>query len=106
MARYYGLGFDEPIEYSERLVADALKQLPLDWIVLHHVSWQSKRGGKQGDGEADFIVINPRKGLLIIEVKGGGIEVRSGRWFTTNRYGESHPIKNPYDQAVASKHAL
>lgn len=106
MARYVGLGVDEPTEDSERRVANALKCLPDDWIVLHHVSWQSKRGGRQGDGEADFLVIHPQKGMLVIEVKGGGIDIHEGRWFTTNRHGSRHSIKNPYEQAVASKHAL
>lgn len=106
MATYIGLGAEEPTEDSEQRVANALKRLPDGWIVLHHVSWQSKRGGKQGDGEADFLLLHPNKGMLVIEVKGGGIDVAAGRWFTTNRHGKRQPIKNPYEQAVASKHAL
>lgn len=106
MARYIGLGSDEPIEDSERRVADALRRLPDGWIVLHHVSWQSKRGGRQGDGEADFIILHPRKGMVVFEVKGGGIEVDRGRWVTTDRFGKPHDIKNPFEQATASKHAL
>lgn len=95
-----------PIEDSERRVANALKRLPDGWRILHHVSWQSKRGGRQGDGEADFIVLHPNKGMLVIEVKGGGIDIEAGRWFTTDRYGKRHSIKNPYEQAIISKHAL
>lgn len=106
MARYFGTDGDGPTEDSERRVADAFKMLPDDWTVVHHVSWQSKRNGRQGDGEADFILLHPRKGLLVIEVKGGGIEIANGRWQTTNRFGETHEIKNPYEQATASKHAL
>lgn len=106
MAQYIGLGGGEPPEDSEKRVADALRRLPNDWVILHHVSWQSKRAGRQGDGEADFVVLHPRKGMLVIEVKGGGIDIEAGRWYTTNRHGSRYPIKNPYDQAVASKHAL
>ncbi|KQZ73912.1 nuclease [Sphingopyxis sp. Root214] len=106
MARYIGLGSDQPIEDSERRVAEALRRLPDGWVVLHHVSWQSKRGGRQGDGEADFIVLHPRKGVIVLEVKGGGIDVDRGRWITTDRFGKRHDIKNPYEQATASKHAL
>jgi hypothetical protein len=106
MARYFGTGSDEPGEASERRVALALKGLSDDWTVLHHVSWQSRRDGRQGDGEADFIVLHPSKGLLVIEVKGGGIEIRNGRWWSTDRFGQSHEIKNPYEQALASKYAL
>lgn len=106
MARYIGLGEDEPSEDSERRVANALRELPDDWIVIHHVSWQSRRGGRQGDGEADFVVLHPKRGLLVIEVKGGGIEIHDGRWSTIDRRGDRHPIKNPYEQATDSKHAL
>lgn len=106
MARYIGLGESEPSEESERRVATALRQLPDDWTVLHHVSWQSQRNGRQGDGEADFVVLHPKRGLLVLEVKGGGIEIREGRWSTIDRRGDRHEIKNPYEQATASKHAL
>lgn len=106
MAKYIGLAGDEPTENSEQRVAKALKQLSDDWIVLHHVSWQSMRHGRQGDGEADFIAFHPKKGLLVIEVKGGGVEIDDGRWYTTDRHGLTHSIKNPYEQARDSKHAL
>lgn len=106
MARYIGLKEDEPKEDSERRVAIALRSLPDDWIVLHHVCWQSKRGGRQGDGEADFVVLHPKRGLLVLEVKGGGVEIHDGRWSSINRRGERNDIKNPYEQATASKHAL
>jgi hypothetical protein len=106
MAKYFGLGTDLPVEVSERIVAISLKKLPDDFLVLHHVTWQSRRRKREGDGEADFIVIHPQKGLIVIEVKGGGINVVNGRWYSTNRHGEVNEIKNPYEQAIASKHAL
>lgn len=106
MARYIGLAVDDPEEDSERLVAESLKRLPDDWTVLHHVAWQSNRGGRQGDGEADFVLVHPAKGILVVEVKGGGIEIEAGRWFSIDRYGNRHRIKNPYEQAVSSKHVL
>jgi hypothetical protein len=105
MAHYIGIGGDLPEERSERLVAEALKTLSDDWTVIHHVVWQSKRAGRQGDGEADFVLLHPRRGILVIEVKGGGIDIRNGRWETTNRYGRTYDI-SPFEQAVASKHAL
>src|SRR5690606_25883998 len=77
-----------------------------DLIVFHSVAWQSRRGGKQGDGEADFVVLAPDLGILVLEVKGGGIEVINGTWFSTGHDGIRHPIKNPFDQAKDSKYAL
>lgn len=106
MAEYFGLGADEPDEQSEKIVADFLRRLPNPWIILHHVSWQGVRGARQGDGEADFIVLHPQRGAIVIEVKGGGIHLDKGRWQTTDRFGHVYAIKNPYEQAVASKHAL
>lgn len=106
MARYLGLGTDEPNQDSERRVAAALRQLPDDWTVLHSVTWQSKRGARQGDGEADFLILHPEFGIIVLEVKGGDIEVINGRWKSTDRLGVVHEIKNPFEQAIASKHAL
>jgi hypothetical protein len=88
------------IKVRERLsIAD-------DLIVFHSVAWQSRRGGKQGDGEADFVVLAPDLGILVLEVKGGGIEVINGTWFSTGGDGIRRPIKNPFDQAKDSKYAL
>ncbi|ACI91298.1 nuclease-related domain family [Afipia carboxidovorans OM5] len=106
MAKYYGLGDDEPREDSERIVAARLRHLPDGYVVFHHVTWQSKRKGREGDGEADFIVLHPEIGIIVFEVKGGGVHLVDGRWYSTDRHNEVHSIKNPYDQAVASKHAL
>ena len=106
MAHYYGIGGDEPPHESERIVADALRRLPEPWTAIHHVAWQSVRHGRQGDGEADFLVLHPDKGVLVIEVKGGGIEVENGKWYSKDRNGVLHAIKNPYDQAIDSKYAL
>ena len=77
-----------------------------DLVVFHSVAWQSRRGGKQGDGEADFVVLAPDLGILVLEVKGGGIETIDGTWFSTGGDGIRRSIKNPFDQAKDSKYAL
>jgi hypothetical protein len=89
---------------SEKPVYGGLEQLPDPWRVFHSVAWQSLRKGRQGDGEADFVLIHPRHGLIVIEAKGGSIHIRDGKWFTSNKKG-THPI-DPFEQATASKHAL
>jgi len=91
---------------SERRVRRALEQLDDSWRVFHSVAWQSIRNGRQGDGEADFVLMHPRNGMVVLEVKGGRIEVDEGRWFSRDREGVLHAIKNPYEQARASKYAL
>jgi nuclease-like protein/AAA domain-containing protein/UvrD-like helicase family protein len=105
MAQVFCSSNPDLIEPSEARVLPALKGLPPEWLVFHSVAWQSLRGRRQGDGEADFVLVHPAIGLLILEVKGGGISVVDGRWTSTNQEG-IHEIKDPFLQAVASKHAL
>lgn len=76
------------------------------WIVLHSVGWQSRRHGRPGDGEADFVLIIPDHGILVVEVKGGGVEMAQGSWFSTGADGVRHPIRDPFDQATESKSTL
>ncbi len=48
------------------------KQLPNTYHIHHSVSWQL-RNPMAGirNGETDFVIIDPSKGLLVLEVKGG-----------------------------------
>jgi hypothetical protein len=100
----------EPLNHyaSEALVRTALAQLDDTWRVFHSVAWQSERYGRQGDGEADFVILHPERGLLVLEVKGGErIEVDGGKWYSINsQTGERVGIKNPFEQARDSKYAL
>lgn len=91
---------------SEVATFHALAGLDDTWTVVHSVRWQAARGRRQSDGEADFVILHPRHGLIVLEVKGGGIRVERGVWFTTNRFGVTETIKSPFEQGVASKHAL
>ncbi len=104
MALMYPDRLPNNVSPSEKPVYRALEQLPDPWRVFHSVAWQSLRKGRQGDGEADFVLVHPRHGLIVIEAKGGSIHIRDGKWFTSNKKG-THPI-DPFEQATASKHAL
>ncbi len=104
MARMYPPKLPADASPSERPVYEALAKLPDPWRVFHSVAWQSLRNGRQGDGEADFVLVHPNHGLIVIEAKGGTITIRDGEWFTGGE-GGSHRI-DPFEQAVSSKHAL
>src|SRR5690348_1367026 len=91
---------------SEVKVRTALAKLPDTWTVIHGVAWQQLRNGRPGDGEADFVLLHPAHGMITVEVKGGGIAVEDNAWYSTDRKGIRHRIKNPFEQAVASKKAL
>ena len=45
---------------------------------MHSVAWQCLTDGQLYEGEADFVIIHPDHGLIVLEVKGGGIEVHNG----------------------------
>ncbi len=94
---------------AERRVFSALKsQFGDDFVVFSRVRWLAKERGRARDGEADFVVAHPRYGVLVLEVKGGGVEfdAASGRYFSTDRAGMRHLIKDPFEQATGSMHAL
>jgi hypothetical protein len=96
----------EQIEHnSEQLVYEALRGLSAEYTVLHSFPWlrpnRSLKNEPLREGEADFVVIHPRKGLLVIEVKGGYPELRGRTWFRGNS-----EMKDPFNQAQRNMHAL
>jgi len=106
VAKFFPDTIAEAAPNSERKLWRAFEGLDYEWHVFHSVAWQAPRGGREGDGEADFILVHRRHGVLIFEVKGGRVELVGGQWFTIDRFGERHAIKDPFRQAVDSKHAL
>lgn len=93
---------------EERLYHLFRTELPGSYTVLHSVRWLQRRDRFDEEGEADFIVLHPDYGGLIIEVKGGGIrrDPQSGAWYSRDRFDALHTIKNPFDQATRSKRGL
>ena len=87
---------------SEIKVFRALRRLPPEWVILHSVRWRDSSGKRNIDGETDFLILHPERGALVIEVKGGGISIKKGRWQSEDRDGEKHAI-DPIGQASAAK---
>ena len=56
--------------------------LPKGWLAWHSLRL---RDGDNLDGEGDFVIAAPKRGLLVLEVKGGHVEVRDGRWFQNGK---------------------
>jgi len=93
---------------SERAVFDALRDgLSDDWLVLHSRRFvlPGGKGAPSEEGEIDFLVLDPVRGLLALEVKGGAVACEGGRWTSTER-GRVHPIDDPGKQAQRGIHAL
>ena len=99
---------------GERDVAIALvSQLPDDCIIYHSYPWlRSDRNDRSRkitlrEGEADFVIVHPKAGILILEVKGGVIKYdhENRAWYRQ----ESHrvvEIKDPFEQARRNTHTL
>lgn len=96
--------------YGEVQVYRALKEaLPDGYYVFAQVAWILKRENDEArDGETDFVIMHPQFGYLCIEVKGGGISfnVTTDQWFSTDRHGIEHSIKNPIQQAKNAKYSI
>lgn len=94
---------------SEALVYQALDALPQEYIVLHSYPWlrpeRTQRGAPLREGEADFLVLHPERGLLVLEVKGGEVELIRREWFYRIR-GRREPMKDPFKQARRNLYKL
>ncbi|MGH7490683.1 MAG: NERD domain-containing protein [bacterium] len=94
---------------AEVTIYEALAaQLSDPWVVFYSVPWigRERPASRRADGEADFVVAHPDLGFIAIEVKGGGIKVARDGWASTDRAGSTHQIKDPFQQALRSKHVL
>ncbi|WP_395644601.1 ATP-binding domain-containing protein [Terricaulis sp.] len=97
---------------GEEVVFQALRSLPSDITVLHSFRWLGP-GRHRGiaartapQGEGDFVLFDPNRGLLVIEVKGGRVWCERGEWRQENRKtGVVSPIY-PEQQASNTVHRI
>lgn len=91
-----------------RALADALDD---DWTILARARWFARDGarGPVCACEADFLLAHPRRGILVLEVKGGGIrfDPASGVWSSVDRGGVAHTLgRAPLEQAMVTSKRL
>jgi len=110
MARMYPERLPETVESdAERRLFDAFANgLDNSYTIYAGVRWISRRRFGALPGEADFVIVHPGRGLIVIEAKGGGIshDASSGEWFSRDRFGNLHEIKNPVAQAQSNFYDL
>jgi hypothetical protein len=69
------------------------EQLPEGWTAWHSLRVRVPQGQ---DGEVDFAVAIPGRGLLLLECKGGRLDKHDGRWRQNGRELQ----KSPREQAI------
>ncbi|OLO07441.1 hypothetical protein BTW08_11725 [Salinicola sp. MH3R3-1] len=99
-----------PADRWENEVLKAFKsQLPDDWVVISSVHWTLEKNGYVRDGEADFVVLVPKSGLIVVEVKGSK-EFKvgdDGLWSRRENNGTWTELKEaPPEQATRNMHDL
>ncbi|MEU0188922.1 NERD domain-containing protein [Streptomyces afghaniensis] len=73
-----------------------------DWIVLHSLAIAEHV--RKPEGEADFVVIVPKHGILVIEVKSHlTVDYRDGIWTLGN---DAPTARGPFKQASDAMHSL
>lgn len=95
---------------GEERVFYALRGLPDEVTVIHSFRWlhpgQPVSARLVAQGEGDFVLFDPSRGVVVIEVKGGDIWCENGEWRQRNRRtGEVVPI-NPEAQASNTVHRI
>lgn len=100
-----------PTESSaERILYEGfLTQLDDSYVVFHSVDWVlSGRHGRPEQGEADFVIAHPVRGVLVVEAKGGELryDPRRRRWSQGGRRGWHDLDEDPFHQAKDEMYSL
>ena len=81
-----------------------------DFTVLHHVPWAYPDNRRRTiEGEADFVIVHPDLGALVLEVKGGTLRYHadSNRWYQTSvGRNDEHDCTDPFKQAATGARAI
>ena len=92
---------------SERRVYEQLREsLPDSWTVVHSQRFLLPGNRRPREGEIDFLILNPERGIIGLEVKGGQVQRTADGWYSVDRHGERHSIKDPGRQAARAIHAI
>ena len=90
---------------AERRVFDLLKHTQLPGATAYHSLNLSEHEYKRV-GEIDFLLCT-RKGILVVEVKGGGVARTDGIWTYTDRWQRAHrSSEGPFEQARSAMFSL
>lgn len=86
------------------------ERLPADVLAIYSASWLYRNDrGRITEGEADFTLVSPTFGVLVVEVKGGGVTFNpgTGLWHSRDRDGTLNLLKrDPFKQAQSERHSI
>jgi hypothetical protein len=101
---------EDYLRTAECKVYDRLNDvLDESFTVFYSRPWLGlEKDGAEIDGECDFVIAHPDLGILVIEVKGGGIsyDAEKNQWYTVNRDNYEKKIKDPVKQARSGKYRI
>jgi len=87
-----GTVVDGEADVFNRLINDPTTN---DWTAIH--SLHLPEHSTQREGEADFVVFVPGRGIVVVEIKSHrSLEIKNGEWLYS---GSTTPGKNPFKQA-------
>lgn len=90
---------------GEERVFRSLRSLPDNVIVIHSFRWLHPGNASvltrhlKAQGEGDFVLFDPARGIMVVEVKGGEVWCESGEWRQRNRRTGQVQIIFPETQA-------
>lgn len=93
-----GISYECP--ESEKKVYEALrKAIPKGWYAWHSMKMRTL---ENKFAEADYMIADPARGILLMEVKGGNIHKDGGCWYQNKKLLEP----SPFDQAHRCRRIL
>lgn len=108
VARMYPKTMPDSAAESEKRVYSALKTLGADWVVVYGLSFvvPARRNRSAINGEADFVLMHPKQGLIVLEAKGGKYLVVESEWYTFPGGKATRMSRSPFLQAKQNRYAL
>ena len=109
MATMYPSGPDPDTPMSEKKVFTILEQsLPADWVVFHSRRLNIPTNRGLIEREIDFVILDPARGFIGLEVKGGQeIGRDQDGWYSIDHFGNFNRLsKDPGAQAQSAVHTL
>ena len=83
---------------GEKRVFESLKKLSNEYTVIHSWKWTKGKYDNYSDRakftEADFVIIHPSKGIIVVEVKGGYPSIKQGQWYYQNGIPMQDPVED------------